>query len=205
MQDIMIDSSELWDYCEENEDTLLTTQHMIAENPDYGMSVWITCENGSPEIIVESDEVEIYREDILNEKDANRTADRIYEEYLSIKAIETITEDEDDGTVYVDDDEDEDNQVLINEREDDLDAAVMEFVNIVSDTGCYNIEDEVLDDLKEHFLEYMHKTWGIGIYRPMYLEDVDTGEEYFTEYPYEDMVFDDEDDPETETDGKDKK
>lgn len=204
MQDIMIDSSELWDYCEENEDTLLTAQHMIAENPDYGMSVWITCESGSPEIIVESDDIEIYREGILNEKDAKRTADRIYEEYLSIKAIETVTEAEDDGTVYVDD-EDEDNQVLINEREDDLDAAVMEFVNIVSDTGCYNIKDEVLDDLKEHFLEYMHKTWGIGIYRPMYLEDVDTGEEYFTEYPYEDMVFDDEDDPETEIDGKDKK
>lgn len=204
MQDIMIDSSELWDYCEENEDTLLTAQHMIAENPDYGMSVWITCESGSPEIIVESDDIEIYREEILNEKDAKRTADRIYEEYLSIKAIETVTEVEDDGTVYVDD-EDEDNQVLINEREDDLDAAVMEFVNIVSDTGCYNIKDEVLDDLKEHFLEYMHKTWGIGIYRPMYLEDVDTGEEYFTEYPYEDMVFDDEDDPETEIGGKDKK
>ena len=204
MQDIMIDSSELWDYCEENEDTLLTAQHMIAENPDYGMSVWITCESGSPEIIVESDDIEIYREEILNEKDAKRTADRIYEEYLSIKAIETVTEVEDDGTVYVDD-EDEDNQVLINEREDDLDAAVMEFVNIVSDTGCYNIKDEVLDDLKEHFLEYMHKTWGIGIYRPMYLEDVDTGEEYFTEYPYEDMVFDDEDDPETEIDDKDKK
>ena len=204
MQDIMIDSSELWDYCEENEDTLLTAQHMIAENPDYGMSVWITCESGSPEIIVESDDIEIYREEILNEKDAKRTADRIYEEYLSIKAIETVTEAEDDGTVYVDD-EDEDNQVLINEREDDLDAAVMEFVNIVSDTGCYNIKDEVLDDLKEHFLEYMHKTRGIGIYRPMYLEDVDTGEEYFTEYPYEDMVFDDEDDPETEIDGKDKK
>lgn len=204
MQDIMIDSSELWDYCEENEDTLLTAQHMIAENPDYGMSVWITCESGSPEIIVESDDIEIYREEILNEKDAKRTADRIYEEYLSIKAIETVTEAEDDGTVYVDD-EDEDNQVLINEREDDLDAAVMEFVNIVSDTGCYNIKDEVLDDLKEHFLEYMHKTWGIGIYRPMYLEDVDTGEEYFTEYPYEDIVFDDEDDPETEIDDKDKK
>lgn len=204
MQDIMIDSSELWDYCEENEDILLTAQHMIAENPDYGMSVWITCESGSPEIIVESDDIEIYREEILNEKDAKRTADRIYEEYLSIKAIETVTEAEDDGTVYVDD-EDEDNQVLINEREDDLDAAVMEFVNIVSDTGCYNIKDEVLDDLKEHFLEYMHKTWGIGIYRPMYLEDVDTGEEYFTEYPYEDMVFDDEDDPEIEIDGKDKK
>lgn len=204
MQDITIDSSELWDYCEENEDELLTTQHMIAENPDYGMAVWITCISGSPEIIVESDGIEIYREEILNEKDAKRTADRIYEEYLSIKAIETVTEAEDDGTVYVDD-EDEDNQVLINEREDDLDAAVMEFVNIVSDTGCYNIKDEVLDDLKEHFLEYMHKTWGIGIYRPMYLEDVDIGEEYFTEYPYEDMVFDDEDDPETEIDDKDKK
>ena len=205
MQDITVEASELWDYCEENEDDLATNQHLIAENKEYGMKVWVTCINGSPEIVVEEDDSEIYREDIFNKKDAKRTADKIYEEYLSIKAIEKVTEVENDGTVYIDDDEDKENQDLINEREDDLDAAVMEFVNVVSDIGCYNIEDEVLDDLKEHFLEYMHKTWGIGIYRPMYLEDVDTGEEYFTEYPYEGIVFDDEDDPETETNSKDKK
>mgnify|MGYP000833253049 CR=1 FL=1 len=33
---------------------------------------------------------------------------------------------------------------------------------------------------------------GISIYRPMYLEDADTGEDYFTEYPYDDMVFEDD-------------
>ena len=137
-----------------------------------GMEVWLTMINGSPELIVECDGSEIYREDILNEKDAKKTADRIYEDYLSIKAIETLTDDG-DTTVYIEDEED-DEQSLIDEREDEIELSVRDFVSVVSDTGCYNIEDEVIDDLKEHFLEYMYRKWGIGIYRPMYLEDTDT-------------------------------
>lgn len=113
---------------------------------------------------------------------------------MSIKAIETLMDTE-DNTVYVEDDSEEeydDEQMLIDEREEEIDSAVREFVNIVSDTGCYNLTDEAMDDLKEHFLEYMYRKWGIGIYRPMYLEDADTGEDYFTEYPYDDMVFEDD-------------
>ena len=81
---------------------------------------------------------------------------------------------------------------MIDEREDEIELSVRDFVSVVSDTGCYNIEDEVIDDLKEHFLEYMYRKWGIGIYRPMYLEDTDTGEDYFTEYPYDDLVYEDD-------------
>ena len=180
MQKIDVESSEIWDYSLEHEDELSRNQHLMAENDDYGMEVWLTMANGSPELIVECDGNEIYREDIFNEKDAKRTADRIYDDYLSIKAIETMTDSE-DKTVYIED-----------ESEEEIDAAVRDLVNIVSDTGCYNLTDEAVDDLKEHFLEYMHRKFGISIYRPMYLEDADTGEDYFTEYPYDDMVFEDD-------------
>lgn len=194
MQKIDVESSEIWDYSLEHEDELSRNQHLMAENDDYGMEVWLTMANGSPELIVECDGNEIYREDIFNEKDAKRTADRIYDDYLSIKAIETMTDSE-DKTVYVEDESEEeydDEQMLIDEREEEIDAAVRDFVNIVSDTGCYNLTDEAVDDLKEHFLEYMHRKLGISIYRPMYLEDADTGEDYFIEYPYDDMVFEDD-------------
>ena len=194
MQKIDVESSEIWDYSLEHEDELSKNQHLMAENDDYGMEVWLTMANGSPELIVECDGNEIYREDIFNEKDAKRTADRIYDDYLSIKAIETMTDSE-DKTVYIEDeseDEYDDEQMLIDEREEEIDAAVRDLVNIVSDTGCYTLTDEAVDDLKEHFLEYMHRKLGISIYRPMYLEDADTGEDYFTEYPYDDMVFEDD-------------
>lgn len=190
MQNIDVTASEIWDYCLNHQEALSRNQNLMAENPDYGMEVWLTMINGSPELIVECDGSEIYREDILNEKDAKKTADRIYEDYLSIKAIETLTDDG-DTTVYVEDEED-DEQSLIDEREDEIELSVRDFVSVVSDTGCYNIEDEVIDDLKEHFLEYMYRKWGIGIYRPMYLEDADTGEDYFTEYPYDDLVYEDD-------------
>ena len=194
MQKIDVESSEIWDYSLEHEDELSRNQHLMAENDDYGMEVWLTMANGSPELIVECDGNEIYREDIFNEKDAKRTADRIYDDYLSIKAIETMTDSE-DKTFYIEDESEEeydDEQMLIDEREEEIDAAVRDLVNIVSDTGCYNLTDEAVDDLKEHFLEYMHRKLGISIYRPMYLEDADTGEDYFTEYPYDDMVFEDD-------------
>lgn len=196
MQNIDVEASDIWDYCLDHQEELAKNQHLMAENPDYGMEVWVTMVNGSPELVVECDGSEIYREDILNEKDAKKTADRIYEDYLSIKAIETLTDDGnttvyEDTTVYIEDEEDDD-QSLIDEREDEIDLAIRDFICVVSDAGDYNIEDEVIDDLKEHFLEYMYRKWGIGIYRPMYLEDADTGEDYFTEYPYDDLVYEDD-------------
>ena len=113
MQNIDVEASDIWDYCLDHQEELAKNQHLMAENPDYGMEVWVTMVNGSPELVVECDGSEIYREDILNEKDAKKTADRIYEDYLSIKAIETLTGDGnttvyEDTTVYIEDEEDDD-------------------------------------------------------------------------------------------------
>ena len=53
---------------------------------------------------------------------------------------------------------------------------------------------EVYDDLKEHFLEYMARKWGLVIHRPMFLED-ENGEEFYEDYPYDCIEFEDEDNP----------
>ena len=82
-------------------------------------------------------------------------------------------------------------------REEELDSLIWDFVMGVFGGDTYTDFDctgEVLDDLKDHFLEYMYRKHGFDIYRPMVLEDED-GTEFFEEYPYEHMVFDDEDNP----------
>lgn len=189
MQNIIIEASEVWDYCEENNSELIGAYFLVAENQEYGMQVWVTTENDFPEIIVEADNDEVYRKKITDREDAEKTANEVYEDYLSIRVVETMSDTDD-------------NEELIEERENELNAAVMDFVSAAADSYCYPMEDEMVEELKEHFLEYMYRKYGIEIRRPMHLEDVDTGEEYFTEYPYEDMVFDN-DSPEIKGDSTD--
>ena len=49
--------------------------------------------------------------------------------------------------------------------------------------------EDVIEDCKEHFLEYMYRKHHLDIYRPMELEDDDGV--FFKEYPYEYIEFSD--------------
>ncbi len=83
---------------------------------------------------------------------------------------------------------------IIHDREEELDQAVMDFLYVaVNDFYDFDADliGEVVSDVKEHFLEYLSRKHNLNIYRPMFLEDIETGEEYYTETPYEDMVFED--------------
>lgn len=99
---------------------------------------------------------------------------------------------------YSDVDEDEAIEDAIIEREDELDQAIMDFLATVLGEGFYDLDGdssgEIIEDCKEHFLEYIARKFSISIYRPMYLEDED-GTDFYTDTPYEEMVFDDEDNP----------
>ena len=53
-----------------------------------------------------------------------------------------------------------------------------------------DVIEEIADDVKEHTLEYIARRHGLPIYRPMYLEDED-GKDFYSEYPYEEMIFED--------------
>ena len=88
-------------------------------------------------------------------------------------------------------------QDAIEEREMELDIAVSEFISAVLGGDAYldsEDYDDIIEDCKDHFLEYLARKHGLDIFRPMVLEDED-GEDFYEEYPYECMEFDDEDNP----------
>ena len=193
MSNIMIESHDLWDYYQEHKDELSASMHEVANHFDYGIKIYITGDESKPQIVVEADDEEVYREDIASEWDCRNTAERIYNDYLTAKAMEMLGLEEKD----IEDSEEDDINEQIEEREIELDDAVYQFLTDVLGGAPYIVGDdldEMLDDLKEHFLEYMARKWGLDIYRPMILEDED-GEDFFEEYPYECMVFEDEDNP----------
>ena len=200
MQRIIIEPQKLWSYIKQQDKNgqLDTTMYEIASNDEYGISVYISKdEKGRYCIIVEADETEIFNEYVYNEEDARHTCDEVYENYLTDKVINIISDmengdDEDEDYVFDMEVEDE-----IETRENDLTEFTMNFIMDILGGDAYfdgDDFDEIIEDCKEHFLEYMARKHGLAIYRPMILEGED-GEDFFEEYPYECMEFDDEDNP----------
>ena len=93
---------------------------------------------------------------------------------------------------YNDISEEEEHELEIEEWEDMLDDNVDRFISSVVDDEGYDID--IIRECKEHFLEYLYRKFGFQIRRPMILEDED-GKDFYEEYPYECMVFEDEDNP----------
>lgn len=200
MQRIIIEPQKLWSYIKQQDKNgqLDTTMYEIASNDEYGISVYISKDaRGRYCIIVEADETEIFNEYVYNEEDARHTCDEVYENYLTDKVINIISDmengdDEDEDYVFDMELEDE-----IETRENDLTEFTMNFImDILGGDAYFDSDDfdEIIEDCKEHFLEYMARKHGLAIYRPMILEG-DDGEDFFEEYPYECMEFDDEDNP----------
>ena len=88
---------------------------------------------------------------------------------------------------------------MIAERELELDDAVSMLLDTVIEEDVAMFlgpeADEICEDIKDHILEYLYRKHGISTRRPMVLEDTETGEDFFEEYPYEHMEFEDEDNP----------
>ena len=104
---------------------------------------------------------------------------------------ETVVETWQDVEDYIDAyilEEDREREDEIEERELELTEATEVFVNAVADD--LQIDSEVIEECKEHFLEYLYRKFGLTIRRPMVLED-EEGEDFFEEYPYECMIFED--------------
>lgn len=167
--------------------------HRIAENQDYGVEVYVTAgsKDKMPHIIVEMDEDQIYEESVKTALECEKVVAQVYDKYLTSKVIDVISEQDDDYKSVV-------RQEQIEDREYELDAAFYDLLVTVLegylDSTLMKDSDELCDDLKEHTLEYLYRKHGCSIRRPMYLEDED-GEEFFEEFPYECMIFDDEDNP----------
>lgn len=184
---------EIWSYFQKHKQEIEKNEYIIAENEEYGVTVWLTSEEGFPCLIVTADGYQYAEITAVSEKDCEEKAEKIYDDYLTEKFIEKSEEDE---YTYLE------QQDMIYEREAELDEAVILFIDIVleKDAGlALGIDGEKLDDLyedvKDHFLEYLARKYEFPIRRPMVLEDDESGEDFFVEYPYEHMVYEDKDNP----------
>ena len=191
-QKIIVEPRDLWSYYLEHNKGLASTMYEIAQNKEYGISIYLSeNEKGNASIVVEADDMEVYSETIVSDRDARTTCEKIYDKYLSDKVVDILAEMgiEDEMTALEQED-------AIDEREAELTEALYCFLDIVCGEDYFDFytDDDILEDIKDHFLEYLARKHGIPIRRPMVLEDED-GEEFFEEYPYECMEFDDEDNP----------
>lgn len=199
-QKILLEPSEVWGYYIEHKDDIENTMYEIASNDAYGVVIYLSEDvKGVACITVNADDSEVYSESVVNDTDCQRTVDKIYNDYLTDKAVEILSE-----LALEEEDAETDESLLeqedtIAEREEELDAFVYDFVmSILGGEAYYDGTgfelDDMLEDIKDHFLEYMARKHDLPIYRPMVLED-ENGEDFFEEYPYECMVFEDEDNP----------
>lgn len=198
MRKIIIAPRELWDFLKKQDDAgeLKTAMYLIASNDEFGVDIYVT-EEDAYYIVIEADGYEVDREEIINAADAERTCSKIYEDYLTENAVGILS-----GLGELNDEPDEWDlretaSEKIEDRESELSDAVVAFISDVLGEETFIDEcdfDEVVEDCKDHFLEYLARKHDFDIYRPMILEDED-GENFFEEYPYRCMVFEDEDNP----------
>lgn len=199
---IHITPEKVWGYFFDHFEELQTKMHLIAENPDFGIEIYVTEDESMPQFVVQADSVQVYVEDTYNEKDCTRTAQEIYDDYLTEKVINKLLDpqdDDDDESVGYDDYEYEDGdlQESIDDREATLEWAMREFLEIVLDSSNVFANSEIdliVEDCLDHILEYVARKHGVDIYRPMWIE-YDDGEVECEDYPYDKLVFDDEDNP----------
>ena len=74
----------------------------------------------------------------------------------------------------------------------------MDYISDLMDDSIDSFGDadsfEIAQDVLDHICEYLYRKHDISSRRPMILED-ENGEEFFEEFPYECMEFDDPDNP----------
>lgn len=197
-EQIIIPAEDVWKTAQSEWAQLRTHLKKIAENPEFGVVIYLTVDSELAQIVVYIDDNEFYSEQCVSELDCKTTARKIYDEYLGEKVLNKFLGEEEDDE-ELDDEEytryEEESE--IDEREAEIYEAVVSFLSTILETDIDSFVDDadlIYEDCAEHFLEYLSRKWGFEIRRPMYLED-ENGEEFYEEYPYECMEFEDEDNP----------
>ena len=169
-------------------------EYLLAEHEGYGVEIYLTREDDRPGFLVYMGSDPIYHEVALrNESDCLYTAKKVFETYLTPKVFAKLAEDDEDLW----DLDCAERREMIEMREEELDLSLEYFLNdILCGAGCDKFDVDLsamIEDgaIKDDILELLARKYGLPIYRPMYLED-ERGEEFFEEYPYDFMVFEDE-------------
>lgn len=192
---IRVPPEDTWDYFTENKAELQKSMIMIAEEPEYGVEIYITADGDIPNFTVIADGVEVRSEFAFDKEDCTEITREFYEDYLTMNAAEALTQS------YINDGilNEEVTEELINDREAEIEMAVTDMLLSLTETGSPDysppeIEDDVVAEITNHICEYLYRKWKINVYRPMMMED-ENGEEFFEEYPYEIMEYEDDDNP----------
>ena len=194
MMNVIVKPSQLWAYYKDNQADLMKSMHMVAGNQEFGVEIYLSDDEGYPNISLHVDEMQLLENICISKNDLEYTAEEMYDTYLTNKAVDALAEIAEDLKEEEVDNSDE--QFDIDVREYDLDVAVADFVNIATDDLKAHklLSEEAIDDIKDHFLQYLYLKHGLDIYRPMFLEFEDGTEEFKTR-PYPDLELEDEDNP----------
>lgn len=188
---VILTPSEVWSFFSENGFKFTSKVSEIAENKEFGVVVYLSAEGINPNIIVTQDDVTIHEEVAISPIDCERIVEEVFDQYLTYMVFNAIdvcnTTPLPSPAVAVDNTINHDSE--IETREAELDEALMSFLSVVveDERELDYLDPEIVDDIKDHFLEYLAKEYGLPIYRPMYLEDDDG--EWYEEYPYDHMDF----------------
>lgn len=193
---IAVEASEVWRYFYRTFGERGEKLTEIANNPEFGVSVYISSADGYPCISVFADDDAVFESVVYDEETCREISKMIYEEYLTENLVNLLSDEAPDEAPDEETLEEMEFEVMITEREDELDLAIDNFLYVVLDGLIDEPSDDydaIAEDCKEHFLEYIARKHELPVRRPMFLEYED-GEE-FEEYPYENMEFEDEDNP----------
>ena len=184
MKRIIVQPDDFWDFFKKNALKLEERSELVAENGDR--SIWVFNDEGIASFIIYEGDAEVEGFELFDEED-NQYA-------LALIAIGLFDEiEEESDTVSGEDYDEDDEDALIEEREEELDTVCANLVyDILGDDSDAATADEISQAaklIKEVVCDILTKKFGFPIYRPMYLVDED-GKQFFTDYPYEQMLED---------------
>lgn len=162
---------------------------VIAENVMTGFSMCLTeSDDGLPSIVVlDEEDFKIYEETVISAQDTKVTCNMIVNDYL--EAVEAVPNQ--DGFITIVPGEDPTLQMEIDQRENQLYGAMLDFLDTVFLYNDDCIEDFLGDDwvseLLNVFLETMAFDYGIPVYRPT-IQETMSGDIVYVEYPYDESA-----------------
>lgn len=167
MTKIYLEPDEVWNFFIENFNDY--ESKLIAEDPEYGITIWLEFKSHYPSIVVNIDSEEYAIESAFSESACQRKVAYIYDTYLGSNLLNELNFQEE-----------------MNDREELLDELVENFIIDVTDLDDFEQDDkkreDIIKDIKEHILAYMYRKHGLEPYRPMILKTADG--EVHEDYPY---------------------
>lgn len=178
VNNVIVAPAEVWAYFHAHRSELSTQMNLIAEGNDGKIGIYISEKDGDPYFVVEDCDDVIDEDMAISKVNCEETARKLYFEHLGYDELDMSA------------DTDLEKEVIA-EREDEITVLFQNLLfDLLVDTADEDIINDIVEDVKEHTLEYIARKHGLPIYRPMYLEDED-GNDFFSEYPYEEMIFED--------------